>query len=343
MVLEVFLVFFKPPFHTLWSLKKFGFIFRHYSQLCRTTHKGNVTTFFFLGFNNNAVYNLLLFTLVLIIYIVTMCGNSLIIMLVYYSKSLHSPMYFFLSQLSVSDIMLTTDIAPNMLNIVLHERTSISFSGCIFQFFCYSTIETFECYHLTVMSYDRYLAICSPLHYSSIMKQSLCIKLVLASWLLSCSLAFIITLGLCELEFCGQNVIDYFYCDFNPLLELSCSDTSKVQMEATLLCVPVMVLPFLLIVVSYTYIVVTLLKISSFSGRLKSFSTCSSHLIVVFIFYGTLNATYMIPKEGQSHTTSKIISLLYTVVTPLVNPLIYSLRNKDIKEMVNKVVYNQKL
>ncbi|PIO15691.1 hypothetical protein AB205_0119060, partial [Aquarana catesbeiana] len=236
-----------------------------------TTHKGNVTTFFFLGLNNMAIYNLLLFTLVLIIYIVTICGNFLIIMLVYYSKTLHSPMYFFLSQLCLSDIMLTTDIAPNMLNIVLHGRTSISFS-----------------------------------------------------------------------EFCGPNYIDFLYCDLNPLMKLSCSDTSRIQMEATLLCFPVLVLPFLLIVVSYTYIVVTLLKISSFSGRLKSFSTCSSHLIVVFLFYGTLIATYLIPKEGQSRTTSKIMSLLYTVFTPFVNPFIYSLRNKDIKEIVSKFILKTK-
>ncbi|PIO16268.1 hypothetical protein AB205_0035280, partial [Aquarana catesbeiana] len=231
-----------------------------------TTHKGNVTTFFFLGFNNNAVYNSLLFTLVLIIYIVTICGNLLIIMLVYYSKTLHSPMYFFLSKLSISDIMLITDIAPNMLHIVLHERTSISFS-----------------------------------------------------------------------EFCGPNVIDHLFCDVNPLLELSCSDTSRVQLEITLMCVPVLLLPFLVIVVSYTYIVLTILKISSFSGRMKSFSTCSSHLTVVFIFYGTLIAAYLIPKKGQSQTISKIMSLLYTVFTPFVNPFIYSLRNKDIKDSLKIV------
>ncbi|PIO15814.1 hypothetical protein AB205_0025020, partial [Aquarana catesbeiana] len=226
-----------------------------------TTHKGNVTTFFFLGFNNMAVYNLLLFTLVLIIYIVTICGNLLIIMLVYYSKTLHSPMYFFLTQLSISDIILTTDISPNMLNIVLYEWTFISFS-----------------------------------------------------------------------EFCGPNVIDHLFCDFNPLVELSCSDTSRVQMEVILLCVPVLIFPFLVIVVSYIYIVLTILKISSFSGRLKSFSTCSSHLTVVFIFYGTLAAAYMIPKKGQSQTISKMMSLLYTVFTPFVNPFIYSLRNKEIKD-----------
>ncbi|XP_073479949.1 olfactory receptor 1468-like [Aquarana catesbeiana] len=263
-------------------------------------------------------------------------------MLVYYSKTLHSPMYFFLSQLCLSDIMLTTDITPNMLNIVLHGQSSISFSGCIFQFCCYSIIEGFECYLLTVMSYDRYLAICSPLHYTCIMKQTLCIKLVLASWIFSFFLTFLSILEICQLEFCGPNVIDYLFCDLFPVVELSCSDISRLQMEITLLGFPVLILPFLVIVASYIYIVLTILKISSFSGRMKSFSTCSSHLIVVFLFYGTLIATYLIPKEGQSRTTSKIISLLYIVFTPFVNPFIYSLRNKDIKEIVNKVILKTK-
>ncbi|XP_077329882.1 olfactory receptor 5P60-like [Lithobates pipiens] len=290
-----------------------------------------------------AVYNVLFFTLVLIIYMVTMCGNLLIIMLVYFTKTLHSPMYFFLSQLSISDIMLTTDIAPHMLHIVLHERTSISFSGCITQHYVFSTTEGFECYLLTVMSYDRYLAICSPLHYNSIMKQSLCIQLVLASWIFSCSMTSISTFGISQLEFCGPNIIDHLFCDFNPLVELSCSDTSRVQMEVTLLCFPVLIFPFLVIVVSYTYIVLTILKISSFSGRLKSFSTCSSHLTVVFIFYGTLIAAYLIPKEGQSQTISKMMSLLYTVFTSFVNPFIYSLRNKEIKDSLKMLYINKRL
>ncbi|XP_072254771.1 olfactory receptor 1468-like [Pyxicephalus adspersus] len=251
------------------------------------------------------------------------------------------PMYFFLSQLSICDILLTTDIAPNMLNIILHERTSISFPGCITQFFIFGSIETFECFLLTVMSYDRYLAICSPLHYVSIMNHGLCNKLVLTSWLLSCLLASISTLELSELEFCGINIIDYLYCDLRPLIELSCSDTSRLQLEAILICIPVLVLPFLVIVVSYTCIVLTMLKIPSYSGRLKSFSTCSSHLTVVFIFYGTLIVAYLIPKKGQSRIMSKMITMLYTVFTPFLNPFIYSLRNKDIKNILKNMISKQ--
>ncbi|DBA13638.1 TPA: hypothetical protein GDO54_018430, partial [Pyxicephalus adspersus] len=210
----------------------------------------NITTFFFLGFSSIAVYNLLFFTLVLIIYIGTICGNVMIIMLIYYSKTLHSPMYFFLSQLSISDILLITDIVPNMLNIVLHERTPISFPGCIIQSYVFGSTGGFECLLLSVMSYDRYLAICSPLHYVSIMNLALCIKFVLASWLLSCSMAFIVALGICQLEFCGANAIDHFYCDLNPLMELSCSDTPRFQVEEALMCFPVLTVPFLVIMVS---------------------------------------------------------------------------------------------
>ncbi|XP_072254893.1 olfactory receptor 11A1-like [Pyxicephalus adspersus] len=302
----------------------------------QTTHKGNVTSLFFLGFTSIPVYNLLLFTLVLIIYIGTICGNFMIIMLIYYSKTLHSPMYFFLSQLSISDIILTTDIAPNMLNIILHKRTPISFPGCITQFYIFGSTEAFECFLLTMMSYDRYLAICSPLHYVSIMNQELCLKLVLTSWLLSCVMGLMSTLSIFQLEFCRPNGIDHFYCDLNPLMELSCSDTSTVQLENTLLSFPVLTVPFLVILVSYTCIVLTLVKIPSFSGRLKSFSTCSSHLTVVFMFYGTLISTYLIPKEGKSQMISKMMTMLYTVFTPFLNPVIYSLRNKDIKDIVKK-------
>ncbi|XP_072259215.1 olfactory receptor 11L1-like [Pyxicephalus adspersus] len=298
--------------------------------------------FFFLGFSSITVYNLLFFTLVLIIYIGTICGNVMIIMLVYYSKTLHSPMYFFLSQLSISDILLSTDIVPNMLNIILHERTSISFSGCIIQSYVFGSTGGFECFLLSVMSYDRYLAICFPLHYVSIMNHGLCNKLVLVSWMLGCSLTFILAFGICHLEFCGSNAIDHFFCDLNPLMELSCSDTFGFYIEETMLAFPVLTVPFLVIVVSYIYIFLTLLKIPSFSGRLKTFSTCSSHLTVVFIFYGTLIAAYLIPKEGQSHMIGKMMSMLYTVLTPFLNPLIYSLRNRDIKDIVRNVACNQR-
>ncbi|XP_040197823.1 olfactory receptor 11L1-like [Rana temporaria] len=313
-----------------------------FSIMTQIMLKSNITTISLLGFHNMGKFNLLVFTLILMIYCAAICGNLLIITLVSYSKSLHSPMYFFLSQLSLSDIILITDIAPNMLNIVLHGKTSISFPGCITQLYFFVLSETFECFLLTVMSYDRYLAICYPLHYVSIMSQVLCITLVFAALLLSSSLTSFIIHGVCSLEFCGPNTIDQFFCDFYPLMKLSCSDTSIVRMESTLLCTAVVVLPFLLIVLSYIYIALTISNISSISGRLKSFSTCSSHLTVVSIFYGTLISMYVLPNEGQSQMISKILSLLYTVFTPFINPFIYSLRNKDIKNALGYITHTKK-
>ncbi|XP_075061723.1 LOW QUALITY PROTEIN: olfactory receptor 11L1-like [Mixophyes fleayi] len=282
-------------------------------------------------------FNILFFTLLLVIYCVTLGGNFLIITLVSYSKNLQSPMYFFLTQLSVSDIMLTTDIVPNMLHIVLNDGATISLTGCIAQFYFFGLSETAECFHLTVMSYDRYLAICKPLHYTYVMNNILCLKLVIASWLLSFSTSLIITFAITQLQFCGPNVIDHFFCDLDPILELSCSDLSIVQMVSTLLGTSDIICPLFLIIVSYTYIVLVILKISSITGRWRSFSTCSSHLTVVSIFYGILIATYVTPNKGRLLTISKILSMLYTVFTPFFNPFIYSLRNKDIKEALLKL------
>ncbi|XP_077329840.1 olfactory receptor 5P55-like [Lithobates pipiens] len=315
--------------------------FHHKSTTDIAVYESNFTTIFFVGFHDVNTFNLLLFTLFLIIYIVTICGNLLIIKLVTYSKNLQSPMYFFLTQLSVTDLILTTDIAPNMLNIVLNGQATISLSGCITQYYFFALAVTSECFLLTLMAYDRYLAICSPLHYVSIMNQSLCNKLILVSWISSCSVAFILTLDLSQLQFCGPQVIDGFFCDFNPLMELSCSDVSVVQLEGTLLSIPVIIVPFLVIVISYMFIVLTISKVSSFSGRWKSFSTCSSHLTVVSMYYGTLIIMYVLPNEEHSQIITKTLALLYTVLIPCLNPFIYSLRNKDIKEAFRRSVYSK--
>ncbi|XP_018415330.1 PREDICTED: olfactory receptor 11L1-like [Nanorana parkeri] len=299
----------------------------------------NVTSeFILLGFQNDKSIRNFLFFLLLLIYCLTICGNLLIIVLVSYCQNLQCPMYIFLTQLSMNDILLSTDIVPNMLHTIVNIHGTITFMGCITQLYFFSASETLECFLLMVMSYDRYLAICDPLHYGSIMKISFSLKLAAVSWVLSFSLILIDILTISNLQFCGSNIIDHFFCDLAPLLELSCSETYIVQIEVILLSVPVIIVPCLVILASYIHIIITVTRIPSNIDRQKVFSTCISHLTVVSIFYGTLFTVYTLPTRGQSSHLAKALSLLYTVGTPLMNPIIYSLRNKDIKKALKKML-----
>ncbi|CAH2272539.1 olfactory receptor 11L1-like, partial [Pelobates cultripes] len=252
-------------------------------------------------------------------------------------RHLHIPMYFLLSQISVSDILLSTSIVPKMLFVVIHDSGIISFVACLTQFYFFCLFEALECLILMVMSYDRYVAICAPLQYNSIMDHRRCIQLIVISWLLALSFSFITPVTISQMVFCGPDVVDYLFCDFAPLLELSCSDTKIVQIEAFLLCFPTLLIPFLIVLLSYVFIVLAIVRISSTTGRQKAFSTCSSHLTVVSIFYGSLISIYAVPPKGKSLPVSKVMSLFYTVFTPKLNPIIYTLRNKDIKESLNKL------
>ncbi|XP_073511004.1 olfactory receptor 11L1-like [Phyllobates terribilis] len=289
-----------------------------------------ITKIHLLGFHSSQNLNYLLFTILLLIYCMTLCGNLLMVIVVMYSRDLHRPIYFFLTQLSIADILLTTDIVPILLHHLLHKDGVISFFGCIAQFYIFAFCECTECLLLTVMSYDRYLAICNPLRYSTIMSKSLCLKLIIISWVLSFSISTAEIASTSSLEFCGPNDIDHFFCDLPPILQLSCSDITGVQLEIMLTSVPVLLCPFTLVIISYTYIIFVILKIPSATGRQKTFSTCSSHLTVVSIFYGTLFGVYILPTKGQSLSITTFLSLMYTVGTPLMNPVIYSLRNAQI-------------
>ncbi|XP_073480350.1 olfactory receptor 5G25-like [Aquarana catesbeiana] len=246
-------------------------------------------------------------------------------------------MYLFITQLSLLDIILSTDILPNLLYIILHDGCTMSLAGCIIQFSFFAHAEASECFLLTVMSYDRYLAICKPLHYNSIMNQSICIKSVIIIWLLGLTITFIQSMSICSLYYCGPNIIHHFFCDYLPILELSCSDTSWIHIQTYLVGFICMIAPLMIIVISYIYIVLTILKIKSITGRQKVFTTCSSHLTTVCIFYGTLIAVYLIPTKGQLDILNKSLSLFYTVITPLLNPIIYTFRNKDFKKAINKI------
>ncbi|XP_077118498.1 olfactory receptor 5G26-like [Ranitomeya variabilis] len=301
-----------------------------------------VTEFYILGFQVSQNLRILLFCLFFVVYCLILCGNLLIIILVSTSKNLHTPMYYFISQLSISDILLTSDIVPNMLHVLLNSWSTITFTGCITQFYFFCSSVVFECFLLALMSFDRYVAICNPLRYASIMTNHHCAILAMCCWVFGFSITLIYVITTAMLNFCGPKVINHLFCDLDPLLELSCSETFVVNLEIYLVSIPIVIIPTVVIVASYTYIVVTVLKIPSKTGRQKAFSTCCSHLTVVSIFYGTLFGVYVVPTKGRTLTMSKILSLLYTVLTPLVNPIIYSLRNEEIKKAVQQFIHKQK-
>ncbi|XP_031754206.1 olfactory receptor 11L1-like [Xenopus tropicalis] len=272
----------------------------------------------------------------------TVCESSLVIALVWSTKNLQSPMYFFLQQLALSDILQTSTVVPAMLRVIIYEGATMALTDCITQFYFFAASEAFQCINLAVMSYDRYVAICNPLRYSSIMTLKVCVQCILWSWLLAFSVILITANAAATQHFCDKYIIDHFFCDFFPLLELSCSDTFFVRIEVTLLSVPVVFTPFILIIGSYICIAHEILKIVSSIGRQKAFSTCSSHLAVVSIFYGTLIGIYVVPSKQRLMTISKLLSLLYTLIIPFVNPMIYSLRNKDIIERLKAILVSGK-
>ncbi|KAM3926752.1 olfactory receptor 11L1-like [Leptodactylus fuscus] len=293
-----------------------------------------VTEILLLGFQNFQNLNFLFFLLLLVVYCMTVCGNLLIILVVSSSRSLHSPMFFFLTQLSLSDILLTTTIVPNMLHIVLYRGASMPFIGCLLQFHFFAGSIGLECLLLTVMSYDRYQAICNPLHYTSIMTLTFCLRVVLLCWLMIVTLVLMVFLTMIGLDFCGPNIIDHFFCDLKPLLELSCSDTFTVKMETLSLAILFAIFPLTVITVSYACIIFTILKIPSATGRQKTFSTCTAHLTLVSIYYGSIIIIYVFPHQQNA---KPLLSLFYTVLTPLLNPIVYSLGNREMKQTLKKV------
>ncbi|XP_067393722.1 olfactory receptor 10A4-like [Emydura macquarii macquarii] len=297
-----------------------------------------VTHFFFVPFSNLLVLRVSLFFLVLLMYLLTIVGNMLIITLTLVDPALRSPMYFFLRNLSFLEIGYTSSIIPKMLVNFLSEDQSISFLGCATQMYFFIFLGITECCLLAAMSYDRYVAICHPLHYTAMMSRAVCFQLSAVCWLIGLLVGVEQTTLIFTLPYCGPNRINHFFCDLPPVLKLACADTYKNEISIFISSVLFNMVPFLLILVSYLHILHAILKRPSAMGRSKTFSTCSSHLIVVTLFYGSAIVTYLKPKSSNSLNTDKLLSLFYTVVSPMLNPLIYSLRNKEVKEALRRVM-----
>ncbi|NWS10944.1 O11L1 protein, partial [Pachyramphus minor] len=292
-----------------------------------------------LGFSVNPYCQILLFMVVMVIYILTILGNIIIILVVTLEPKLHSPMFRFLQNLSFLEVCYTTTIAPKMLSNLLARRKSISFSGCMAQLYYFVSLGATECYLLAVMAYDRFLAVCHPLQYSVLMTDESYMRLAVGSWVTGVFTGFLPCLMISRLHFCSYNLIDHFFCDISPLLKLSCSDTTVTEAVIFILSLLVLSSCFLLTLVSYLLIILTILKIPSASGKRVTFSTCSSHLMVVTMYYGTMIFMYVRPTYNLSSDLNKAVAVLYTMVTPLLNPVIYSLRNKAFKKALEKTLF----
>lgn len=301
-----------------------------------------VTEFVFLGLSSQPKVQLILFIIFLFFYLLTVAGNVIIITIIQIESHLQTPMYFFLTNLSFLDICYTSTNVPQMLSNMVGKEKTISFSRCAAQMYFSLSFGMIECVLLGVMAYDRYVAICHPLHYTIIMDQNTCVQLAAISWSSSFLSSMIINVLTLSLPYCGPNVLNHFFCEVPSVLRLACTDTSFTEMVVFIFSIIIVFIPFLLIVVSYAQILLSVLRMRSASGRHKALSTCASHLTVVALFYGTAIFMYMRPQSKSSRAGGKIIAVFYTVITPMLNPLIYSLRNQDVKGALRRAIAKQK-
>ncbi|XP_068953567.1 olfactory receptor 11H6-like [Petaurus breviceps papuanus] len=296
-----------------------------------------VTEFILLSFPCPREMQILLFAVFSLTYVLTLMGNGSIIWAVRLDHQLHTPMYILLANFSFLEICYVNTTVPNILANFLSETKTISFAACFLQFYFFFSTGATETFFLSLMAFDRYLAICQPLHYPTIMTGHFCLKLVFLCWV-SGFLYFPVPICfMTQLPFCGPNIIDHFLCDPGPLLALSCVPTPGIELSYSILNCLLLFVTFPFILGSYTLVFRAVFKVPSATGRKKAFSTCGSHLIVVSLFYGTLMVMYISPNSGSAAGSQKIFTLFYSVVTPLVNPLIYSLRNKEMKTALRKV------
>ncbi|KAM9665789.1 olfactory receptor 2B2 [Trichechus inunguis] len=287
--------------------------------------------FILLGFSDRPWLELPLFVVFLVSYILTILGNLAIILVSRLDSKLHTPMYFFLTNLSLLDLCYTTSTVPQMLINICSTRKVISYGGCVAQLFIFLALGSTECLLLAVMSFDRFVAICRPLHYSIIMHQRLYLQLAAASWISGFSNSVLQSTLTLQMPLCGHKEVDHFFCEVPALLKLSCVDTTVNEAELFFISVLFLLIPLTLILISYAFIAQAVLQIQSAEGRRKAFGTCGSHLIVVSLFYGTAIYMYLQPPSPASKDRGKMVSLFYGILTPMLNPLIYTLRNKDVK------------
>ncbi|XP_049753429.1 olfactory receptor 11H12-like [Elephas maximus indicus] len=297
-----------------------------------------VSEFILLGFSFEWQVQVLLFSLFTTTYVLTITGNGAIVCALWCDQRLHIPMYMFLGNFSFLEIWYISSTVPKMLANFLSETKTISFAGCFLQFYFFFSLGTSECFLLAIMAFDRYLAICRPLHYPNIMTGHLCAKLAIVCWVCGFLWFLVPIVLIAQMPFCGPNIIDHVVCDPGPLFALACASAPTTQLFCYTLSSLVIFGNFLFILGSYTLVLLAVFRVPSATGRRKAFSTCGSHLAVVSLFYGSLMVMYVSPGLGHSAGMQKVATLFYAMVTPLFNPLIYSLRNKEMKAALRKVL-----
>ncbi|KAM6182253.1 olfactory receptor 13A1-like [Erethizon dorsatum] len=297
-----------------------------------------VTEFILWGFSEKPHYRILFLILFLSLYMVALCGNSLIMVVVTFSSRLHTPLYFFLVNLAILDVVCACTVVPKFLEILVAKETGISYRACMTQMYFLTWSVAAELLLFTAMAYDRYVAICQPLHYGSMMSPRVCVALVGTTWSVSMFGAWVNTCMTLRLTFCGPNVLNHFFCEIPPLLLLSCSSTYVNDVMTIVADIFFADVNFLFTVVSYGFIITTILKIRTAEGKQRAFSTCSSHLMVVTMYYSTVIYAYLSPNSSYSPGIGKVLALLYSTVSPALNPLIYTLRNKDVKVALKKIL-----
>ncbi|XP_005076495.1 olfactory receptor 2T2 [Mesocricetus auratus] len=307
----------------------------------------NSTDFILLGLIAHPAFPGLIFAVVFSIFVVAVTANLVMIMLIHVDSHLHTPMYFLLSQLSIMDTIYICITVPKMLQDLLSTEKTISFFGCSLQIFLYLTLMGGEFFLLGLMAYDRFVAVCNPLRYPIIMSQRMCLLMVLGSWAGGSLDGFMLTPVTMSFPYCGSREINHFFCEIPAVLKLSCTDTSLYETLMYACCVLMLLIPISFISVSYTRILITVYHMSSAEGRRKAFTTCSSHIMVVSIFYGAAFYTNVLPHSYHTPEKDKVVSAFYTILTPMLNPLIYSLRNKDVaaalRNVLRKHAFSQRL